>query len=141
MTFAVSEAVFETALPVVPSCKAHRGRMSYHAGLAAEDVVARHFAQKGHRVAAQRWRGTRGEIDLIVEDGDALIFIEVKQSRNFDTALAHVRPAQVRRLYATVEEYLGTVPNGSLIDVRFDVALVDGQGAVRVMENAFGCAF
>ena len=40
-------------------------------------------------------------------------------------------------LFATAEEYLGTLPSGNLTDVRFDVALVDGHGQVSVLENAF----
>ncbi len=44
----------------------------------------------------------------------------------------------MRRICASAEEYLGTQPRGQLTDVRFDVALVDGQGVVRVIENAFG---
>ena len=133
----VSDQALDAAAPAAPTIKVHRGRMAYHAGLAAEETVARYFQNKGHTVAAQRWRGRRGEIDLIVEDAGALIFVEVKQSKDFDAALSHVTPGQVRRLYATVEEYLGTTPKGSLTDVRFDVALVDGQGAIRVLENVF----
>lgn len=141
MTLAALDRAFDAARPVVPAAKVHRGRMAYHAGLAAEELVARHFKRKGHRIAAQRWRGQLGELDLIVEDGDAFIFVEVKQSRDFDTALSHITPAKVRRLYATVEEYLGSLSNGSLIDLRFDVALVDGKGDVQILENAFGNAF
>ena len=129
------------AQAVIASGKVHRGRMSYHAGLAAEELVADHFLRKGRVIAARRWRGNRGELDLVVQHGDALVFVEVKQSRDFDTALSHVTPAQVRRLYATAEEYLGTLENGAFIDVRFDVALVDGQGALKVLENAFGHVF
>lgn len=141
MTFAPLDHSSVETQPVVPSSKAHRGRMAYHAGLAAEDIIARHFKNNGHVIAAQRWRGKHGEIDLIVKKGNALVFVEVKQSKDFDTALSHVTPAQVRRLYATGEEYLGTLENSSLIDVRFDVALVDGQGAVKILENAFGHVF
>jgi putative endonuclease len=36
------------------------------------------------------------------------------------------------------KEYLGKIPNGSLTDVRFDVALVNALGEVRIIENAFG---
>jgi putative endonuclease len=141
MTLAVPERIFDGGKPVMSADKSHRGRMAYHAGLAAEDQIARHFASRGHVIIAQRWRGRRGEIDLIVRDGDGLVFVEVKQSRDFDTALSHVTAAQVRRLYATGEEYLGTLPSGSLMDVRFDVALVDGSGGVRILENAFGHVF
>lgn len=123
------------------SANEHRGRMSYHAGLAAEELVAHHFTRIGKTIAATRWRGKRGEIDLVLKDCATVLFVEVKQSRDFETALSHVTPAQVHRLYATGEEYLGTLPNGSLLDVRFDVALVDGQGAVQIFENAFGHDF
>lgn len=141
MTRAVSDSDFATATPVLPSEKVHRGRMSYHAGLAAEELAADHFTRIGRIILARRWRGTRGEIDLVLKDGNAVVFVEVKQSKDFETALAHVTSAQVRRLYATGEEYMGTLPNGSLIDVRFDVALVDGQGVLQILENAFGHAF
>ncbi|WP_299618210.1 YraN family protein [uncultured Tateyamaria sp.] len=141
MSFADRDHSFQTAPPVIPAQNVHRGRMAYHAGLAAEDQIARHFVEHGHIILEQRWHGQRGEIDLIVADGDTIVFVEVKQSRDFDTALSHVTPAQVRRLYTTGEEYLGTLADGSLRDVRFDVALVDGTGAVRLMENAFGPLF
>ena len=115
--------------------------MSYHAGLAAEDLIARNYRRRGHQIVAQRWRGRRGEIDLIVRDDNSIVFVEVKQSRDFDSALAHVRPAQAWRLYAAGEEFLATQPDGSLTDVRFDVALVNGSGAVQILENAFSAQF
>lgn len=115
--------------------------MSYHAGLAAEDLIARDYRRRGHQIVAQRWRGRRGEIDLIVRDDNSIVFVEVKQSRDFDSALSHVRPAQARRLYAAGEEFLATQPDGSLTDVRFDVALVNGSGAVQILENAFSAQF
>ena len=76
--------------------------------------------------------------DLIAQNGDGLVFIEVKQSSSFDQAVQHVSPRQMKRLYASAEEYLAQMPNGSLTDVRFDVALVNGRGEVQVIENAFG---
>lgn len=121
-----------------PCARAHRGSMSFHAGLAAEDRIEHDYAQRGYPLAQRRWRGKRGEIDLIMRDGDGLIFVEVKQSRSFERAAARVSPAQMRRIYATAEEYLGTQPCGSLTNVRFDVALVDGQGDTQIIENAFG---
>jgi len=133
------ERFFDDAAPV--SARAARGRTSYHAGLAAEDVVERHFVATGHRVLARRWRGKRGEVDLILEIGALVVLVEVKASRDFDAALSHLSQAQVQRLYTTADEYLGTRPDGSLTDVRFDVALVNRSGQVRVLENAFAGAF
>ncbi len=118
--------------------KTDRGAMSFHAGLAAEERIALDYERRGFTVARQRWRGRSGEVDLIVRDGDGLIFIEVKQSRSFDRAAQRISAAQMRRIYTCAEEFLGAEPNGSLTDVRFDVALVNGYGETHIIENAFG---
>lgn len=115
-----------------------RGQMAYHAGVAAEDQISTDYERRGFPVGWRRWRGSVGEIDLIARDGDGLVFIEVKHSKTFDGAVARVSAKQMRRIYATAEEFLGQVPNGSLTDVRFDVALVNGFGEVKIIENAFG---
>ncbi|WP_299152176.1 YraN family protein [uncultured Tateyamaria sp.] len=135
-----AHADFAGATPVVQA-RMDRGRRSYLAGLAAEDIVRRDYAARGFPLRDSRWRGKRGEIDLVMNDGDGIVFVEVKKSRDFETAMSHVTAAQVRRLYATGEEYLAQMPNGSLTDVRFDVALVDATGAVQIVENAFGHVF
>lgn len=113
------------------------GESGYHAGLAAEHAIARDYERRGYPIARRRWRGQGGEIDLIARDGDGIVFIEVKKSRSFDRALQRLSTRQQARLYSAAEEYLGTQPAGALTDVRFDVALVDGRGAIRVIENAF----
>jgi putative endonuclease len=118
--------------------RAHLGSMSFHAGLAAEGRIAQDYERRGFAIARQRWRGKAGEIDLIVKNGDGLIFIEVKQSRSFDRAALSLSVSQMRRIYRSAEEYLGTQPLGSLTDVRFDVALVNGHGDTKIIENAFG---
>ncbi|MBM1634225.1 YraN family protein [Sulfitobacter mediterraneus] len=119
-------------------CRHHRGRLAFHAGLAAENRIAQDYERRGFTVARRRWRGKGGEIDLIVRDGNALIFVEVKQSRDFNRAAESLSIRQKRRIYASAEEYLASEPAGSLTDVRFDVALVDGRGDTRIIENAFG---
>lgn len=67
------------------------------------------------------------EIDLILRDGAALIFVEVKQSRSFARAAESLSARQMQRIYRSAEEFLAGEPAGSLTEVRFDVALVDGQ--------------
>jgi putative endonuclease len=113
------------------------GAVSYHAGLAAEESVARRYARAGCPVVARRWRGAAGEIDLIARDGAALIFIEVKQSRTHAEAASHLSPQQFARICLAAEEFAGAEPMGSLTKMRFDVALVDGQGVIEILENAY----
>ncbi len=112
--------------------------MAYHAGLSAEATISNAYEMRGLPIAECRWRGVAGEIDLIARDGEAVVFVEVKQSRSFDRAVARITPRQMSRVYATAEEFLATEPRGSLTEVRFDVALVNGLGEVRIIENAFG---
>ena len=113
------------------------GARSYHAGLAAEEQVAQHYIRTGRAIAARRWRGEAGEIDLIARDGAMVIFIEVKQSRSHADAVAHLTPRQFARIYSAAAEFLGGEPGGELTEVRFDVALVDGMGQIEIIENAY----
>jgi putative endonuclease len=114
------------------------GLRSYHAGLAAEDTVAGLYETGGCPIAARRWRGTAGEIDLVARDGSAIIFIEVKQADTFAWAAEHLSERQIGRIYATASEFIANEPGGQETEVRFDVALVDAKGAVEVVRNAIG---
>ncbi|MEO9574825.1 MAG: YraN family protein [Lentilitoribacter sp.] len=127
---------FEASDAVV-SARESRGRISYLAGLAAEDRVAAAYRARAYVLLEKRWRGKRGEIDLIFADGDGVVMVEVKASDSIETAMSHITRRQVRRLFATAEEYVGTRQKGSLTDIRFDVALMDQHGQVCVLENAF----
>ena len=117
--------------------RASRGLTNHLAGHAAEASVARHYEDRGISICAQNWRGITGEIDLIGRRGDEVIFVEVKQSRTHDLAASHLSQAQIVRIFATVDEFLAGEPKGLLTDVRIDLVLVDGQGRIEVMENAF----
>ncbi|GAA0308427.1 YraN family protein [Rhodovulum strictum] len=113
------------------------GTVGFHAGLAAEDSVARGYERRGLAIAARRWRGRAGEIDLIAREGDEVIFVEVKQSSSFARAAERVSPRQARRIMAAAQEFLDGEPRGQLTDIRFDVALVDAMGRIEILENAF----
>lgn len=115
------------------------GAISYYSGLAAEESVARLYTRNGHHIAAKRWRSKAGEIDLIAKKDGNVIFIEVKKSRNFDTAAQMLNQRQMSRIYNSAAIYLDGEPAGQDSDARFDVALVNGQGDISVLENAF-CA-
>ncbi len=128
---------FDLVTDAVRHSRAARGRTNYHAGQAAEASVARRYEDMGIAICAHRWRGMVGEIDLIGRLGDEVIFVEVKQSRTHDLAASHVSRAQIDRIFATVDEFLAGEPKGLLTDVRIDLALVDGQGRIEIVENAF----
>lgn len=113
------------------------GARSYQAGLAAEGAVERHYQRQGRVICARRWRGSAGEIDLVVRDGAEVIFIEVKHSQTHAAAAEHLSARQMARIYGAASEFISNEPAGQLTPVRFDVALVDGRGAIEIVENAF----
>lgn len=114
------------------------GAVSYYGGLAAEDQVATYYQGLGYDTRHKRWRGKGGEIDLVLSDDDGLIFVEVKQSRDFARAAERLSRTQMKRIYATASEYLGQMPMGQDTEARFDVALVNQHGQINIIENAFG---
>jgi len=113
------------------------GARSHHAGFAAEDQVARFYDRSGRPIAARRWRGQSGEIDLIARDGPEVIFIEVKQSATHDRAASHLTERQLARMHRSATEFIAREPKGQLTDIRFDVALVDAMGRIEILENVW----
>lgn len=113
---------------------------NYHAGRVAEENVERLYSRQGYDLAAQRWRGKGGELDLVFRSGEQVIFVEVKKSRTFARAAERVQPRQIQRIFDAASEFVADEPNGQMTDMRFDVALVDATGAVEVRENALMAA-
>jgi putative endonuclease len=112
------------------------GRVSHLAGLVAEQAVARRYLAAGGTIAATRWRGRAGEIDLIAREGGVVVFVEVKQAPTHEAAAGRLGPRQVARLFGAAAEFLDGEPAGGLTDCRFDVALVDGAGRIEILQGA-----
>ncbi|MFN0115640.1 MAG: YraN family protein [Paracoccaceae bacterium] len=113
------------------------GAVSYHAGLAAEARVAAHYQAAGRAIAARRWRGEGGEIDIVARDGDAVIFVEVKHAETHAWAAERVSDRQIARIRTAACEFVAGEPGGQDTEMRFDLALVDGKGRIDVIENVF----
>ncbi len=117
--------------------RTRRGRTADLSGRMAEEAVLRLYLQRGAQIMATRWRGQGAEIDLIVQDGPDLVFVEVKASRSHADAALHLLPAQMRRITQAALEYCDRNGIGE-VAMRFDVALVDATGRVELIPNAFG---
>ena len=71
----------------------------YDAGIQGEQDAEEALTRQGMTVRTRRYRAEDGEIDLVMQDGDAIVFVEVKarpQSRAGQGMLA-VTPAKQRR--------------------------------------------
>jgi putative endonuclease len=112
------------------------GLVEYHTGLAAEEIVAADYTRRGLRLERRRWRGKRGEIDLILREDDRVIFVEVKKSWDFALATESLSHRQMQRILGAAEDFVAGEPKGLLTEMRFDVALVDAVGRIEILENA-----
>jgi len=52
-------------------------------------------------------------------------------------AAEHLTERQMARIYGAASEFIGNEPAGQLTPCRIDVALVDGQGRIEILENAY----
>ncbi|RKU33518.1 YraN family protein [Candidatus Poribacteria bacterium] len=62
-----------------------RSRLSI--GKIGESLAIAHFKARGCKILAQNYRVGRGEIDLIVQDGQFIVFVEVKTRRSLKFGL------------------------------------------------------
>jgi len=115
-----------------------RGISAHASGHAAEGVVAERYADRGCEILERCWRSAAGEVDLILRDGEAIVFVEVKKSGTHDIAAQRISRRQMDRICQAALLYTDRLPSGSLTELRFDAALVDASGRVEIIENAFG---
>ena len=115
-----------------------RGLSSHARGHAAERSVAEAYEERGATILERCWRSPAGEVDLIVREGETIVFVEVKQADTHDAAAMRLSRRQMDRICQAALIYADRLPSGSLTDMRFDAALVDAPGRVEILENAFG---
>lgn len=111
------------------------GLANYNNGLAAENSVAAAYEQDGVRIVAERWCGAAGEIDLIGQDDDGFVFVEVKRARTFAAAAERLTQRQLQRIMLSAEDYIGKICPGQLVNLRVDLALVDGTARIEILKN------
>lgn len=115
-----------------------RGLTAQASGARAEDRVADRYAAAGCDILERRWRGTAGEIDLILRDGDEIVFVEVKKAASLWLAAHRLDRRQMDRICRTAAAYCDRFANGSLTFMRFDAAWVDEAGQIEIVPDAFG---
>ena len=108
-------------------------------GARCEALAAGYLAGKGLKLQARNYRTRIGEIDLIVEDGDTIVFVEVKARRSarFGPGSESVGVQKQRRLMAIAGLYLSQYPRRAC---RFDVVSVSvekGRPRIDHLINAF----
>lgn len=110
-------------------------------GAYGEQVAVAYLRQKGYTVTATNWRCKHGELDIVAQAGEMLVFVEVKTRRASDPSQAFLSltPHKRQRLIASAYSYIDDqrYDNPSWrIDV-IGVALpTSGQPVIEHVEDA-----
>jgi putative endonuclease len=111
-------------------------------GQEGESAAEQYLRHKGYRIVARNLRSSVGELDLVAEDGQVLVFVEVKARRTdaFGGAIHAVHQRKQEKLIQLAAQYLA---RHHLKDrtCRFDVVLLQGTDAgasqIEHIQNAF----
>jgi putative endonuclease len=100
---------------------------SQHFGRSAEILAEQWLQKKGYRILARNLRLGGGELDLIAQDHDTLVFIEVKgrQTDQYGGAPYAIDDRKKRQIIKLASYYLSQHGLSNQL-CRFDVILVTG---------------
>ncbi len=100
-------------------------------GTDAERRAARWLGDQGLTLRKRNYHCRHGEIDLIMDDEDALVFIEVRYRSDdrYGGAEASVTPEKQQRIASAARHFLGRHPQCGDRPCRFDVVAVQPDGA------------
>ena len=108
-------------------------------GEQAEQWAAHYLQKQGLKLLEQNYRSRFGEIDLIMQEGATLVFVEVRMRRNadFGGAAASIDIHKQQRIIRTSQLYLSGL--AQIPACRFDAVLLgDAQGHnAQWLKNAF----
>jgi putative endonuclease len=110
-------------------------------GATAEDLASAYLEKNGLTLLTRNYHCRRGEIDLIMQDGNFLVFIEVRYRRNdhYGSAAESVTRQKQQRLLTTAEYYLQNEKQDADRACRFDVITLSGQQEPQIewIKDAF----
>ena len=108
-------------------------------GVTSEDQAAIFLKKKGYRILDRNVASKVGEVDIVAEDGETLVFVEVRSRTDPDQVhpAATVTKKKQRQIVRTAMAYC---QHHKIRDtmIRFDVVAVLGpRGEIELYQNAF----
>jgi putative endonuclease len=125
-----------------PPSPALRRPLHLRLGARGEEAACAQLEASGYRILVRNYRCPHGEIDIIAQDGDVLVFVEVKSrtASRYGSPRDAVTPAKRRKLARTASHYLLAHMEAECAyraDI-IEVGLLRGAvAAVRHLQGAF----
>ena len=114
--------------------------MSLQKGFVAENCARDYLLRQGLIWKVSNYRSRMGEIDLIMQDGSHIVFVEVRarSSATFGDALESVTTTKQRKIIKAANYYLHCHALLEKYPCRFDVVALQGQPPmIHWVQNAF----
>lgn len=91
-------------------------------GFLAENLAAETLTNKGYKIVERNFSNRFGEIDIIAEDRDILVFVEVKAKKGIEFG----RPEEMINAYKLqkVRKMAEVYMNGKTVPCRIDVVAI-----------------
>ncbi len=114
-------------------------------GKKGEELAADYLAKEGYRIVERNYRCVFGEIDIVAEEGNTLVFIEVKSrnSASYGEPKLAVGYRKQRKISTVALHYIEEKQKQGR-SARFDVVsitLSSSGHAIELIKNAFELAF
>lgn len=114
-----------------------------HLGQLGERLALEHLERLGYALVARNHRTRFGELDLVVSDDRALVFVEVKTRRACSSTRVWdaLHPAKRTQVRAMARAFLAEVPDRPARgELRFDAVgvTIDPQGRLVSLEHLEG---
>jgi putative endonuclease len=109
-------------------------------GRAGERLALEHYQRLGFRLLDRNYRGPAGELDLVLFDGETIVFAEVKTRRSPAAVdpLECVSPAQRRRIRRLAAGWLADrADRPRARELRFDAVgvMIDARGRLVALDQ------
>lgn len=115
---------------------------AYKKGGWAESFASLYFLSKGYKLLRRRYKTRGGEIDLILQKKDLIVFVEVKARKNIDDALHSIHAKNRTRIENAALQFMSENPDYAGFDFRLDafcIAINKGIKPVKYvhLDNAW----
>lgn len=102
-------------------------------GYESEKLVGKHYIDKGYIIKEYNYTIKGGEIDIIVENDDEILFIEVKNTSAMQEIHGYISPHKMKNLEYTIAHYLHKHPTHKLYKI--NVVFVENNSIKHIFKE------
>ena len=108
---------------------------NYAQGLLGEKVALSFLENLGYKLIEKRFKTKKGEVDLVMRDGDTIVFIEVKKRISMFDSLTALAKKQMKRIIRAAHLFLQNAELLNKCNFRFDLVGLSNFGEVNHIKN------